>query len=475
MQELNYEAVVIGAGIAGLATALRLSELKVRTVVLEKGTDDRYPCNTRIAGGAFHVAHRDVDDPPEVILEAINQRTRGTANPELVQALAGDISGATAWLKAKGVRFIKVGHEIFRKHSLAPPINLNQDKYWEGRGGDILIRTLTSELARHGGQVLLDTRANELVMDAGRCVGVDALHQGAPLRIHARTVVVCDGGFQANPELVARYITGNPDKIRQRNSGSGTGDGLQMAMRAGAQVVGMNRFYGHILAREAMNNDALSPFPIADFLCSAGVVVDASCRRIADEGRGGVYLVNAIAAQDDPLGTVAIFNEAVWTGPGREFISPANPQLSQKGAAVYTAPTVSGLAEQLDLDPRRLEQTLSDYNDAVEQEKTESLAPPRTSDRLKPYSLRQGPYFAVRLCAGMTYTMGGLAIDGRSRVIGPDDRPIPGLYAAGCAAGGLEGGEHVAYLGGLTRSTVTALRAADHIAARQRNPDVQPQ
>lgn len=475
MQELNYEAVVIGAGIAGLSTALRLSELKIRTAVLEKGVDDGYPCNTRIAGGAFHVAHRDVDDPPEVILEAINQRTRGTANPELVQALAGDIHGATAWLKAKGVRFIKVGHEIFRKHSLAPPINLNQSKYWEGRGGDVLIRTLTAELIRNGGEVLLGTRANTLVMDADRCIGVDVLRQGTPLRVHAGAVVICDGGFQANPELVARYITGSPEKIRQRNSGSGTGDGLQMAMQAGAQVVGMNRFYGHILAREAMGNDALSPFPIADFLCGAGIVVDASCRRIADEGRGGVYLVNAIAGQDDPLGTVAIFNEAVWTGPGREFISPANPQLSQKGATVYTASTVSELAEKLDLDPQHLEKTVSDYNDAVEQGKTESLAPPRTSDRLKPYSLRQGPYFAVRLCAGMTYTMGGLAIDGKSRVMDADDRPIPGLYAAGCAAGGLEGGEHVAYLGGLTRSTVTALRAADHIAAWQRSPDGHPQ
>lgn len=50
MQELNYEAVVIGAGIAGLSTALRLSELKIRTAVLEKGVDDGYPCNTRIAG-----------------------------------------------------------------------------------------------------------------------------------------------------------------------------------------------------------------------------------------------------------------------------------------------------------------------------------------------------------------------------------------------------------------------------------------
>jgi fumarate reductase flavoprotein subunit len=44
------------------------------------------------------------------------------------------------------------------------------------------------------------------------------------------------------------------------------------------------------------------------------------------------------------------------------------------------------------------------------------------------------------------------------------DAPIPGLYAAGCTTGGLEGGEHLAYIGGLSKSSVTALRAANSVA-----------
>jgi fumarate reductase flavoprotein subunit len=74
----------------------------------------------------------------------------------------------------------------------------------------------------------------------------------------------------------------------------------------------------------------------------------------------------------------------------------------------------------------------------------------------------------VKLCAGITYTMGGIAVDGSARVLDTSDLPIPGLYAAGCTAGGVEGGgtqEQVAYIGGLTRSTVFALRAANDIAS----------
>ena len=86
-------------------------------------------------------------------------RTLGTARPELVDSLANRMGEATGWLKKKGVRFIKVGHEIYRKHTLSPPIAPGARKYWEGRGGDVLLRTLAGELAKAGGTLLRGTRA----------------------------------------------------------------------------------------------------------------------------------------------------------------------------------------------------------------------------------------------------------------------------------------------------------------------------
>jgi fumarate reductase flavoprotein subunit len=49
--------------------------------------------------------------------------------------------------------------------------------------------------------------------------------------------------------------------------------------------------------------------------------------------------------------------------------------------------------------------------------------------------------------------------------MGVDGRPIPGLFAAGCTTGGLEGGAKIGYVSGLTKSGVTGLRAAESIAA----------
>lgn len=463
MDNTQAQVIVIGAGIAGLVAAVRLSELGVRTLVLEKGSEDKYPCNTRMAGGAFHVAHRDIEESPQILSDAIMARTRGTIKPEMVQMLANETGRTSKWLKQHGVRFIKVGHEPYRQHTLAPPILTRGRDYWQGRGGDVLLRTLAAELDKAGGRIQRGTLATRLLMKDGACVGVAAIQDGQPVELAAKAVVICDGGFQANHELLREHISPAPEKLKQRNAQSGKGDGLRMAREAGAQLTGMNRFYGHVLAREAMENDDLWPFPMMDFVCAGGLVVDASGKRFMDEGRGGVPMANALAAQQDPLGAIAIFNEDIWNGPGREYLSPANPMLLSGGATMYAAPDIASLAAQVGLPADVLERTVADYNAAVDAGQTEQLTPTRTSTTYKPHPIRKAPFHAVKLCVGITYTMGGIAVDGHARVVDTQDAAIPGLFAAGCAVGGFEGGEHLAYIGGLSRSSVTALCAADEI------------
>ena len=68
------------------------------------------------------------------------------------------------------------------------------------------------------------------------------------------------------------------------------------------------------------------------------------------------------------------------------------------------------------------------------------------------------------ICVAITNTMGGIVVDGDGRVLDTADRPIPGLYAAGSTVGGLDGGPHAGYVGGLIKATV-ALLAAELIAA----------
>ena len=79
------------------------------------------------------------------------------------------------------------------------------------------------------------------------------------------------------------------------------------------------------------------------------------------------------------------------------------------------------------------------------------------------------PFHAAPLAAGITVTMGGIAVDGAARVLRPDDTPIPGLYAAGSTVGGVEGGPDAAYIGGLIKAFLLGLVAAE-TAARELAP-----
>jgi fumarate reductase flavoprotein subunit len=74
---------------------------------------------------------------------------------------------------------------------------------------------------------------------------------------------------------------------------------------------------------------------------------------------------------------------------------------------------------------------------------------------------RDGGAIAVHVIAAVTHTIGGLATDERTRVLGPEGRAIDGLYAAGVDAGGWSTG---GYASGLAAALVFGRIAAEEIA-----------
>ncbi len=465
----RFDTVIVGGGISGLVSGVRLAEQGLRVAVLEQGEQENYPCNTRYsAGGIFHLCFHGVNEDANVLVEAINEVTQGYADPVLARAVAADARTAVQWLKSKGIEFGKGGPDAFRENTLVPPLVLKRGLHWEGRGGDVLMRRLTAALKEYGGQLLLGTRARRLRMNDGACVGVEAEQGGQSLVFQANDVVLCDGGFQSNHDLLREFITHAPEKLQQRGAGVGKGDALRMARAAGARLVGMDKFYGHVLCQDALRNDQLWPFPMLDFLAMMGVVINGTGKRFMDEGLGGVYMANCVARLADSLSATVIYDETIWIGPHRDYLIPANPNIVEAGAEVFRSADLGGLAKQLGLPHGALEATVAQYNLSVDDGHTERLTPPRTAKKHKPCPIRQSPFYAVRLCASITSTMGGVAIDGMARVVSEQNTPISGLYAVGPTAGGLEGGPHAGYVGQLAQCSAMALRAANYIASVRR-------
>ena len=469
MSEPNkFDVAIVGAGIAGLMSGVRLAELGLRVAVVEKGDGENYPSNSRYTGGSFHICFHDINDDENTLVEAIDQCTGGSTSPEIARAVAKETRLAVQWLKTKGVQFMEGGHDVWQNHMLAPPAMLQKGIDWEARGGNVMLRTLGRALREAGGTLLLGTRGFALRMRDGRCSGLEVEQGGKRRVLDAPNVIICDGGFQASHDLLREFVTSAPEKLMQRGAATGCGDGLKMARAVGAGLVGMNNIYAHVLCREALRNDALWPFPMLDRLAMAGILIDPSGRRFVDEGRGGVYMANAIARLADPLSSAVVYDETIWNGPARDFILPANPHLISAGATILKAPDLGGLAQQLGLPGGALEATVAEYNAAVDAGRTQQLVPQRSASKYKAYPIRQPPFFAVWACSAISFTLGGLTIDGEARVLNADAKPIPGLYAAGCATGALHGGEFAGYVGAFALSSVTALRAANHIARNRK-------
>lgn len=464
--ESKQDLVVIGGGLAGMAAACRAAELGLKPLVLEASEDDLYLCNSRITGGIFHVAMHDIRVGADEARQNIENASQGFARPELIEALAGNANRSIEWLKDQGIRFIRGGPTPELGTVLAPPRLQQFGMHWKGRGGDVLLRTLSDRLAEKGGVIQRGARALSLLMDSGRCTGVEVEIGGEVTRIESKAVVVADGGFQANKELVAEYISPAPEKLCQRNAETGKGDGIRMAKAVGAKLTGMDKFYGHVLHTDARSNERLWPHPMIDSMAVSGVVVNKEARRVLNEGLGGVTVANTIAKLDDPLSCTVICDSAAWRGPAREAIMGPNPNLEKAGGEVTTADSLEELAGKMGLPVDQLTETVNEYNTAVEQGALDTLDPPRNSDRFQPLPILEAPFFAVPVCAGITYSMGGIAINGEAQALDENDQPIPGLYAAGASTGGLEGGPNTAYTGGLSKAVVFGLLAGESVAGK---------
>jgi fumarate reductase flavoprotein subunit len=473
----EVDVIVVGGGLSGLTVANRVAEGGLSVVVLEKGDTENYLCNSRIASGSFSLAHSDPMSDPAMLREAIMGDTEGAADPDLADAVAGVAGAAMQWFRSEGAKFLKVTRKGRQTSwSMAPPRPSSPGFSWEGRGPDNALQCLTKNLKKRGGKVLLGVKVQRLLMEGERCVGIEAVHAAKTVSYMGRSIVLADGGFQGNLDLVKRFISPRPDCLTQRNAKTGTGDALLMAEAVGAKLTGTDRFYGHLLVQESMTNDLLWPYPTIDTLASSAIVIDKSGRRFLDEGMGGVAMTNVIAKLDDPLSTTAIFDHALWEGAGRLEFTPPNPYVVSSGGTLTSAADIRVLATAIDVLPETLAKTIENYNAAIERNEVASLTPERTPGRmfgvlrssetrttLQP--IKQPPFYAIRLCAGLTYTMGGIAIDRRAQVIKKNGSPIPGLFAVGACTGGLEGGPMAGYIGGLCKALSLGYIAAASIGA----------
>lgn len=433
------DLVVVGGGVAGWTAARRAQELGADVLLLDRHDTGPGLGNGRYSGGWFHAAYRSPYRPPAELLATIIEKTGGHARPDVARAWAGNVARALDFLRAQGATFAPMGGEEYMQTVLQPARPAEPGLHWRDYGPDRLLNRMWRAFEAAGGEFRPGSRAVELVTGAA---GVEGVLTESGEEVRGRSVLLADGGFQSNPELVARHITRT---YTLRGAPNAAGDALTMGLAAGAQAVELMWFYGHVLLRDTLTRGTeLWPYPSPWVLVDAGaILVDGGARRFFDERLDDEQAAVAIAHCATPGDCWLVFDNAAWTGPASEGVLPPNPTFRELGVTLVEAAGPGALAAACGLPAGRL---------------AESLADPHFGARPPSHP----PLRAVPVVAGITFTMGGLLVDGSARVLDDDERPIPGLYAAGGSMGGLQGGRPGGYSGGWSEASTFGLLAAEH-------------
>jgi succinate dehydrogenase/fumarate reductase flavoprotein subunit len=501
-----FDLVVIGGGIAGWTAARRSQGLGASVALLESGTDGHGASGSRLSGGRVHAAYYNPrTHSPDELYTRLMQKTGHTARRDVTRAWADNACRAVEFLVTQGAEFVAVGPEQYLQTALKDgpqiPSGPRPRGVWRDRGPDRLLTQLCGSFIADGGYLLRGVRATAIEMTDGAVAGVRLTRADvgvvAPEIVRGRAVLIADGGFAANRELMVQYgVTRH--SYSYGCSEYARGDGLKMAIAVGAGTHNLDAFYGYIAPRDSAVDARLDGTPL-NVLMDAGIVVNGGGERIGDEAYGTEEyslidwpLLNAVAKTEALGDSWVIVDDAVWQAAVEEDSEIKHPTMAKANAdevqaerarirsragelrargrvrepapanatsGYVSAATLHALAVQMSVPASALARTVDTYNRFVREEG--EIEPPRSG---RPEPLTQSPFHAIAVVPHVQFTQGGILINGHAQVLDQRERPISGLYAAGNAAGGLQGGPQNGYAGGWSAAMTFGMLAAEHAA-----------
>ena len=465
MDKLSADVAVVGAGNAALCAALAAAEAGAKVVVLETAPEGERGGNSAYTAGAMRTVYDGVADVRKLVPDIGDEDVKNTdfgsysfdeffddmaritqhrADPDLLEILIRQSLPTLEWMRCQGVRFQpSYGRQAFKVDG--------RFKFWGGLavetwgGGPGLVQALFDSVGHAGVRVVYEARARELMLSGGRVEGVRAtLRGGETLEVTAGAVVLASGGFEANAEMRARYLGPGWDLAKVRGSRHNMGDGIQMALAAGAEPFG-NWSGCHAVGWD-MNAPPYGDLEVGDGFQKHsypfGIMVNAGGQRFLDEGA------------DFRNYTYAKYGREILAQPGQFAWQIFDAKVTHllrdedriREVTRVTADSIEDLAGKMEgVDGARLAQTIGEFNAAVQ---TDVPFDPNVKDGRGTAGLAVAksnwanpldtpPYEAYGVTCGITFTFGGLHIDGGGRVLDVAADPISGLYAAGELVGGL--------------------------------------
>jgi tricarballylate dehydrogenase len=457
------DVLVIGGGNAALCAAISARMNGATVLVLEaapkfyRGGNTRHTRNMRCAHDA---ATETLSGPytEEEFFDDLLRVTGGKTDEELARLMISESKAMLTWIAEQGVRF---------QPSLGGTLSLGRTNSFFLGGGRAMLNALYLTAEKLGIGIRYDAEVTRLTVEDGMFLAAEVKHGGAVHSVRAGALVAAAGGFESNIEWLKEGWGDAAENFLIRGTPYNKGTVLRMLLDNGVQAIG-DPTQCHAVAIDArapkFDGGIITRLDCVVF----GIVVNKHAQRFYDEG------------EDVWPKRYAIWGRLVAAQPDQiAYIIFDHPSLNMFMPSLYppiTADSIEALAQELNLDPLALGQTVSGFNAAVrpgtfdhtvlDDCRTDGLQPPKTHWARK---IETPPYYAYPVRPGITFTYLGTRVNRESRMLMKDGRPAANMFAAGeIMAGNVLGQGYAAGIG-MTIGSVFGRIAGREAARHARN------
>jgi flavocytochrome c len=439
----EVDVIVVGTGFAGLAAAYEATQAGASVALLEKM---RTPGgNSIINGGVFSAAGspqqaaEGITDSAEILYQDMLKAGLHLNHPDLARLTAEKSVETWQWtvdeIGAEWVEDLRHmgGHAVPRAY-----------KTKMGTGAGVIV-PLLAKLKDLGIEPRTRSLLKNLVRDAdGRVKGV-VIHEkfkhpdmdsGTPKSIKAnKAVILATGGF--GNDLAFRRIQ-DPrldSSVDTTNHPGATAEAMREGMNIGAFMVQPSWIQLGPWTSADEKGFGRSPYFVQSVTAAYGLWVNwETGQRFVNEMADRKTRADAIIAEGNKV--IAFCDAQGYEVAQRRLGDKMLDALKTSGVVKEFA-SLQDMAADFGTPPDALQATIDRFNASVDAGEDADMGRYMQKDQFK---ITDGAFYAVRLLPKVHHTMGGLAINTRAEALDVNTlQPIPGLYVAGEAAGGVHG------------------------------------
>jgi len=416
-EDITVKTVVVGAGGAGMKTAIDLTKAGHDVLLIEK---------QGLVGGATTLSATYL-----VVMDTQQQKDAGVAtmsiedyvakqlklnpdfNADRLTAMFNDSQNILDW-------FLSIGADFTR------PMSYYQIGTSDGSSlGVEMVSKMKAELEKTGVNYRLNTKAVSLIEENGAIKGIVAEDEGGQYNIYAENIVMATGGYGASQEAIAKYSpkwAGIPSTTAAGN----TGDGHAMLEAIGADLEQID----NVRLNPSVCTTAGAPVSLSAARTAGAIMLNTNGERFCDEYiTDYTTLSGHMMAQEGGVCYLVMDQVSIDSSKRLQGFVDAG--------YIVKAETVEELAEIIGAPVENLKKTLEVYGGYVKNEKDEAFGRTMYMNT----ALETAPYYAALTQPGVQVTLGGIKVNDELNVVKTDGTAYDNLYAIGELAGdGLFGG-----------------------------------